>query len=641
MKSIFTYIIFLILLCSTSWSYGQGVSSDNGFFTIDYIKGCIPLEVRVTYNTGRHPEDYVKQVKFGDSSGYSPITTTLSHTYYETGTFTVKMLASDEFGNPTYDSLEVEVKAPVSPYFEAYSCGNNKVKVEVIPNSDGYDYFELTTDEGGEPVILNASNNYEAELAYATSGSHSVIVEGFYSGEGVNMENCDSSYPQQVLVYDEVEAAQFSDVTVSSQDSSITLTYPLQRNVKYRLEYQINGTGPFETYPIQMEGAETVITDLNPAENFYCFRIKTDRSCTDEGLLYSEPICTARLQVEAADNGNQVSFTTASTANIERIIILRNGMAIDTLAPVTSGIFLDSLIDCGLPYQYAIRLDYTGGISSLTEGTPVSNEVQRQLAAPVNIASQWLGASTVQFSLPEIAGQKDIRLMVYTTDANQRLVNEADTSFISLPAAGENTCYRFSYIDACGNESALSEPVCALYLQSTSVSVEELLLGWNEYTGYSNGVQNYVLEVYPPDGGTPNPTPVGLSTQHEITQLVLNEPRSQFRIYATPLEAGLPASSSNLFDIPMRGYFPNAFTPNGDEQNDVFKAEGLFVKEVDLQIYNRWGALVFRTNDNELGWNGTRNGEELPTGTYIFKAVVTTIDGTRHTEQGAVFLIRK
>ncbi|HNS18030.1 MAG TPA: gliding motility-associated C-terminal domain-containing protein [Bacteroidales bacterium] len=65
---------------------------------------------------------------------------------------------------------------------------------------------------------------------------------------------------------------------------------------------------------------------------------------------------------------------------------------------------------------------------------------------------------------------------------------------------------------------------------------------------------------------------------------------------------------------------PNAFTPNGDGVNDFFKplilTEG--VKDFSMAIYNRWGQLIFETNDYMTGWNGNSNNNPSPTGVYIY-----------------------
>ncbi len=78
---------------------------------------------------------------------------------------------------------------------------------------------------------------------------------------------------------------------------------------------------------------------------------------------------------------------------------------------------------------------------------------------------------------------------------------------------------------------------------------------------------------------------------------------------------------------------PNAFTPNGDNQNDRFTPfpGWRFVERVDMQIFNRWGNLVFSTQDPAIQWAGTTEaGKELPEGTYFYvcKVYEKRVSGT-------------
>jgi gliding motility-associated-like protein len=66
---------------------------------------------------------------------------------------------------------------------------------------------------------------------------------------------------------------------------------------------------------------------------------------------------------------------------------------------------------------------------------------------------------------------------------------------------------------------------------------------------------------------------------------------------------------------------PNAFTPNYDDKNDVFRVIRYGnISLVSLEVYNRWGNLVFRTTDINAGWDGTFNGQEAELGTYYYVA---------------------
>ena len=69
---------------------------------------------------------------------------------------------------------------------------------------------------------------------------------------------------------------------------------------------------------------------------------------------------------------------------------------------------------------------------------------------------------------------------------------------------------------------------------------------------------------------------------------------------------------------------PNAFTPNNDGQNDVFHPYPFcFIESVNFKVFNRWGQIVFETNDPNLNWDGTNlNGQDVAEGTYYYTCQV-------------------
>lgn len=86
---------------------------------------------------------------------------------------------------------------------------------------------------------------------------------------------------------------------------------------------------------------------------------------------------------------------------------------------------------------------------------------------------------------------------------------------------------------------------------------------------------------------------------------------------------------------------PNAFTPNNDNLNDVFKPLiPVPVTNYHMQIWNAWGELLFETRNYLKGWDGTYKSAKQSIGTYVYLISLTDIDGVNVKKQGTLVLIR-
>jgi gliding motility-associated-like protein len=87
-------------------------------------------------------------------------------------------------------------------------------------------------------------------------------------------------------------------------------------------------------------------------------------------------------------------------------------------------------------------------------------------------------------------------------------------------------------------------------------------------------------------------------------------------------------------------YIPNAFTPNGDGSNDIFRVYGTAINSVRLQIYNQWGDMVFSSTDLAIGWDGNNKGNKSPASVYTYTLEAKMQDGTDIVKKGTFTLIR-
>jgi gliding motility-associated-like protein len=86
---------------------------------------------------------------------------------------------------------------------------------------------------------------------------------------------------------------------------------------------------------------------------------------------------------------------------------------------------------------------------------------------------------------------------------------------------------------------------------------------------------------------------------------------------------------------------PDAFSPNGDLNNDVFRLETKNIREIkEFKIFNRWGDLVFETTRLDEGWDGTAKGKIQNIDTYAFYVRAITIHGYETEKKGTFMLIK-
>jgi len=92
--------------------------------------------------------------------------------------------------------------------------------------------------------------------------------------------------------------------------------------------------------------------------------------------------------------------------------------------------------------------------------------------------------------------------------------------------------------------------------------------------------------------------------------------------------------------IPESIYIPNAFTPNGDANNDFFSVYIQNITEFKVSIFNRWGAEIYSSNDKNFVWDGTYFGHKVQEGVYVYKIAAVGFHGQRFERVGTVSVVR-
>jgi gliding motility-associated-like protein len=117
-------------------------------------------------------------------------------------------------------------------------------------------------------------------------------------------------------------------------------------------------------------------------------------------------------------------------------------------------------------------------------------------------------------------------------------------------------------------------------------------------------------------------------------------PLENTRYYITATgDLGCTGTDSMLLKVFKELKVPNAFTPNGDGKNDTWRIPGLEdYKNATVQVFNRWGQIVFKSTGYSNPWRGAINGTPLPTGAYYY--IIQPKEGGYGTISGMVMIVR-
>jgi gliding motility-associated-like protein len=155
--------------------------------------------------------------------------------------------------------------------------------------------------------------------------------------------------------------------------------------------------------------------------------------------------------------------------------------------------------------------------------------------------------------------------------------------------------------------------------------------------GYQVSLDNG-LTFSDPSSGAASLTHVvtGLKPNQSVTIIVRAVGDVDCRLSAN--SAAVTGTSANPFGDGI--FIPNAFTPNGDGNNDILYVYGNTIQKLSFSVYDQWGEQQFRTTNKAAGWDGTYKGHAQPVGVYVYYVEVTLDNGQIVKKKGTVTLIR-
>jgi len=624
-KSLFSLIVLLI--CTNV------LLAQCPCIKVDKQLGCAPLDIVATdCSSGGSSLSY----KFDESIGYQSVKT---HTYSTDGIYKViqrgNFTCGDLLGTKFSIPITVTVKPIPVPKISTKPCADNKALI--IASDPQYDTY-LTSFNGGSGVSIPKFQTYSWQL---TAGlSETLDVQGFYTGT-----TCGGKGTLLVNGYNLLQAPVVSELNIVSS-SEASVKFQTFNNQRYELRQRIGTLGVFFVLDTldNVQGLQTfVFKNLNTTTTAYCFQVRTFDYCGLKESISAE-YCTIALSGTALNNVNEIKWNSDPSlllSNYQLIVNNQNNTGFSSRPNIVD--FTDANVTCGNHYCYQLQGNYTDGVKTQSNQVCLKS-FSTDIPTTIPELLSTVSDNKILLSWPQpLASVSNYSVFISPNKTNYSFfANSSSNTTLDdgHDPSSKQYCYKTSYTDVCGNTSDFSPITCYVSLRGKVIDTTSRQLFWEPYIGWSEGVKEYVVEKLDESGNTYFSKSIGLLTEYVESGLDTVQQKIRFRIKAISVTGRI--SYSNLFEVEQKGgfYMPNAFTPNGDGLNDVFYAEGLFLNEFNLEIWNRNGEGVFATKSFTQGWDGLVNSQPAPADSYMYKAEGTDKLGVKYKKSGNFQLIK-
>jgi gliding motility-associated-like protein len=635
-----SFLLFFICCLGATTVFGQRTSR-LGRFTVNEYKGCASLSVTINDISTKCSGTCI--MGFGD--GGPTATNTFTHTYTAPGTYKLAILYQSEPSATATDDLTITVFENVPPPFNVYTCEDNKVTVKVTDRA--FDTYIIDFDgDGTDDNTIAMGTNATAQFDYTVTGLPAPQAYNI-SVRGQNVDAADNCAARTESFTTLATGTKIPQPTINSLEAldanTLSLKVDLEDQIQYKVGIAVNSSGTYQTIITDLyETDSTGVTSLLVDENFYCFRLTAVDPCAGTDIDATVDVCSQNFDVDF-QNGNIHGDWQTSTTDIVNVDVVRNDGQNRNL-PGSPTSFDDSDYTCNKDYCYYIVAHYSNNATSTSLAKCGTGKLVTTFPPILNV-------SAIVTAGAKLVWEADPLLKIETFDIFKSPPGQPLTPFVQSKAENYTdatydyaggSCYQVNYGDNCGNRSTPGIIACPMALSGSLDDRNVITLGWNSYKGYNLGVSTYIVSKRMSDNTLIGEYPTNDTTfiDNDVTdenQIVT------YVITAIPNEAlGVDKKSvSNNITIekPVRLILPTAFTPNGDGINPSFTISGKFVSKMNLQIFDRWGVLVFASDKNEP-WDGTKAGKPMPESAYVWKAEVQDYAGNIFTQQGTVLLLR-
>jgi gliding motility-associated-like protein len=475
---------------------------------------------------------------------------------------------------------------------------------------------------GGATYNWTGPNGYTSSQQNPTINNISQNQVGQYAAT-VTVNGC----PSQPATINPIITPLPSTPTVSS-NSPICGSNPLNLTAS-----NIQGASYSWTGPNGFVSNEQNPTITNMSEDFmgeYSVTV-TVNGCTSLPVVTTVFPASAGLPVISYNNpvcvGQTLQFTGPTLSNTTYAWTGPNGFTSTLQNPFISNVTLDAIGQYNLVVNEGGCISEPSNINVVIEPMPISNFIPdlNSGCVPLKVAFQNLSETT--------SGQ-----LTYLWDLGNGTTSQTINPTYVYSEAGTYTVkLRVTNASGCSDTYTVNGLIRVLPKARAEFSVYpweiDIIDPEIELTSFATDASEgyYLISTGDTVDGLNGTFTFDKEGDYTITQVATNEFGCADTL-TKPLRVNLG----------FRLYFPSSFSPNNDGINDLFKPFGEGYDEFEIQIYNRWGELIYKSFDINNGWDGTTrlSNKFVDSSVYFYKAFATDEKGKKHEFKGWVTLLR-
>lgn len=455
------------------------------------------------------------------------------------------------------------------------------------------------------PFGGNATNAFNL-----CAGNYMVVVK--------DNNNCNAFHQFEISEPSVVSVQAMSDITICANQTATLTTNASGGNGNYTTTWQpgnLQGNS-VSVNPLQTTTYTALVNDVKGCTAALQSMVVHVQNFNMEHLTASgsQTIClgdSAKLSVSVKNYPYPVTYAWSYG--------LGNGSGPYTVSPESTTAYTVNVSNnCGITLPLTIPVNVVQAPKAILSSSSINNCGETNLTADLILEPQPQKADyfwklnngvTSRFQNPTFSFTKDGNYVAY------------------IKVTHDNGCiatYSTNYVvDIDDIPTAVIEP------SATVVSITKPDVYFGNASQNSVAYQWYIDEEY---------------TSNEINMAKTFPDKGKYNVVLVAIsEKGCKNSSSVEIEVEpeFKIFIPNTFTPNNDTKNDIFTAQGIEIHEFELLIVNRWGDIVYRTNDIDKGWDGTiYEGTEAKQDVYIYKINVRDHKNKAHAFFGDVTLLR-